>query len=62
MGRKTSFPVGTNMVRGIRVNNETMLEADAPITFTLVKSEQNNCLIDLAYTRIYLIIHWTSEA
>ena len=28
------FRVGTNMVRGIRVNNEIMLEADAPITFT----------------------------
>lgn len=28
------FRVGANMVRGIRVNNETMLEADAPITFT----------------------------
>ena len=28
------FRIGTNMVRGIRVNNEIMLEADAPITFT----------------------------
>ena len=28
------FRVGANMVRGIRVNDEIMLEADAPINFT----------------------------
>ena len=28
------FRIGNNIVRGVRVNNEIMLEADAPITFT----------------------------
>ena len=28
------FRIGNNIVRGVRVDNEIMLEADAPITFT----------------------------